>query len=856
MQFRVLKITLLLWCILYGRLSVAQPDFEIQNQNVTSENQSQIAQDEKPAEKSEESKGKKNISNKKSQKKARKKSERNSPALPQILKHSKQQFSVYQGDSFSIEVALEDMPKKPKINWFKLGNTVCRETKCDFESETWALGTHKISLIIQNNAGSTHLKFYIRILKAPENYSAGSVVPPLEEASGKHTEIASNDLVIQAIDGRGFSYHHQKLHVVSKKNRILDWVESVRTQQNSVLKITDNSTEEHVLGHSTKVVLRYSEKQRRLLDLLYGDLRSRQFKGQADWSIVVKDWLQIDGDETVDVLVRHQKETDIVQITSIRGNVRVFIAESVGSKFSGRTLTIPAGTQMEFDQKSKDSHVSNLPKGRAILKVLKITTPQYLEKFGSERNPDWGYYLSKDELPQNFPQALVVAERHVEAGDYALAIEGLWGFGKKIEKSYRANLLLGRSYMGLFLNKKAFDYLKAARTLKDSMPEPYFLTGLIYLGEGDFAIAIKYLEDAEENGYEDRQLIYYYLGVANFYKENSMSARSNFLYSEWFKTNNDISESTKKFAEITKHDRLLDLKLFAGVLYDTNVIRVHDDSADNLPEGMDGIASAGYTGGLSLDLYAFEESIGHMKMFFDIQNISWVDPSFSDVMQVDQALGADLNLGFGAERFRDHFISFGLTASAGVLVVGENRATDQLITEVRLGSPKYYDLNLKLRVEQNLDPLPGEDAVLDPTLGETKALGDRSNKRSFYTLEIVPIKTATVSLKMDFFLGEALMTDKKQTRYNHKISGSSLDMDYYFSLRQSIQANFEYRAKKFAEFESSRADSLTSLAIGWKWYYTASLSHLLSVGYESQSSNIDAYQYSRQMMQFNFGLEL
>jgi tetratricopeptide (TPR) repeat protein len=777
--------------------------------------------------------------------------------IPEISNHSKLSFAVYQGDTVTMNVVIDG--KYKKLNWVRSGTTICRELKCIIDTAQWSLGTHKITFVVQNERGSRTLKFRLRVLSAPPGYSPGEVEPELMDESGGAETIASEDMVIKALTGRGFSYNRDKLHVVRDKIRLINWVEKIRTQKNSTLRISQKDVEEHNLSIRTKVKLETTDSSRRVLQLWYGALRSRQFSGIPGWSITVDDWLQVDTDELGDVLVQRSKGKNIVYVTVLRGSARVYQAAVVDDKGiainEGRAVVVQAGAQVKIKKSDQSPIRIYQPKGVKVGREIRRTAPQHIpgSEFGKEETEST--VVQKNDVPKDLSEAIISAEKSLQTNDYVKALELLLPLIEGSKKNYKANLTIGRAYLGLFMYKYAFEHLKIARTLDEDAAAPFFYTGVMYVGDGKWRKAITYLEQADDLGFEEKQLLHYYLGVAHYYLENSLSAKNSFTYSEWYKQSTVISESVQSFLRESNEGAWLDLRGFVGVIFDSNIPRAGDSAKADLPGNLTGVAGSGYSAGGGFTITPFEESIGHLEFNYDIENRTWANGDYVELDQIDQDFAADFEMGFGGERFEDNYFSIGINAGLALYMIGEDRAMDQLHSNVSLGSPNFYSIKMDIGNYQNLDPLPDNEDILDPILWEMVGIGDRSHRTTSYSLSFVPVNSSELNLGVNIGTASSIMSSELQQDYNHSDSGLDISLDYFLSMRNSFEFEIGYLTRDFPDSEESRSDTKIALSSLWRWYFTTVLSQELKFGYETNSSGSEANTYSRQFYRYSMHLE-
>jgi tetratricopeptide (TPR) repeat protein len=788
--------------------------------------------------------------------------------LPKIVGHSDLEFGVYKGDQLTVEVETEG--NKVEVKWLTGNETICRSSVCEIDTAGWSLGTHKLTLVVLNDKGSLSLRYSIKLLEAPVAYKPGKVKPRRVDAGEGIERTESDDLIVRTVEGRGFSYNRRKLQVIGNLARALEWQEKLKTQAGSALWFGRGGAESHVLGAETAVYLAKGGSGRRAIVLQSGVLRSRQLDGQAPrWSILAGDWLQIDADSLGDVLViKKAADEDKLTVVVLRGAVRVFHKRpdsttddtDVGdSPVAGAVRYLPQGVVATFAKENAEGSEPTLPLAKTVAKHIKMSTPFYArgQRAGGEHVQQT---LLRDKTPEDFAAALALAEESNAARDFVTTIEALAPYQGDVKKSFKGAMLLGHAYRGIFLHEDAFHFYKAAAKLKPEAPEPPFAMGVMYLGDRNWKKAASHLERAEDNDHPDEQLLQYYLGVARHRLGERLAADSHFEYALWAGGRPEVDESARAFRQTIAAEGWFDLRLGLGLFMDTNTLRAGAAAQDGLkqrsPAPIESVSSMGYGGSAGFSLWAVRSRGARFALVFDIAKTAYANSELKDVEPLDQALGLEMELGFGGDRAAKPLVGITGGVKAQMIFVGSERALDRLGAHLGIGSPALFGLELGLRSDLNLDPLPARDDVYDPVLEEVVEAGERSNRQLFYVLSAKPLEGDAFELGLDVASGEAAYRSELHYDENYAELDVALDLAYKPGLRHLVELDVASRQRQFKASADGRKDQKLALGLGWVMRYTSSLRGQLGLLQESQSSSRKANQYSRQLVSYGVRLEL
>lgn len=786
--------------------------------------------------------------------------------LPRITGHSELSFSVYHGDRINLAVTTND-DEQNTIKWLTRDELLCRSVSCEIDTSQWDIGTYFITLVVLNNKGSSTLRYAIRVLETPLDRRPKSVKPRWIEADNAGEIASADDLLVRTVKGRGFSYHKRKLQVVGKLARALEWREKLKTQVDAQMQFGRLGIESHTMLAETSVELAASESGRRAIYLRKGVLRSRQLNGESPrWSILVDDWLQIDGDHLADLLITKTSEkSDKIQIVVLRGAARIFQKPSkktdIDTKLgedpvNGEVHYIPAGLSQSFSR-DKDPGIASVPSAKEIGKQVRSTTP-FLSRGQTLGKEYADQAVVKGSAPVDVTAALNSAATLHAAADWIATIEILAPFASDLKTNYAGTLMLADAYRGIFLYGDAFFYYKTAAQLKPDAAEPVFAIGSMYLSDRQWRKALRYLERAEDLEHPDKQTLHYYLGVANYRLNQQLTASNHFEYSLWNDNDPELAQSARAFLANTTKDDWFDLRLSAELFFDSNPLHASPAALKlRTPTAINSVPTRGYAGAAGFSLWAINTPQARLGMYFDIMKTRYLNPELVALEPIDQSLGFNFHLGIGGKSTVRPLLSLDGDAQVQMLFVGEERAVDRLATQVLIASPALFGAKFGILSELLNDPIPMRDDIFDPSIEAVVPPSERTHRRLSYIFGLTPWSDNLIELALTGTTSEARYRNSLRRDEDFTEQKASLNMLYKAHHRHQLGIDSYIRRRKFAPSPSAserRHEQNAAVKFFWQMRYTASLTGSLSASKEKQSSNSAVQQYGREV--YSYGLKL
>lgn len=816
------------------------------------------------------------------------------PRLPQIVTHSDTKFGVFRGDTLKLQV--EARGKNLEVTWATRNQVVCRSATCEINTDSWSLGRHSVVLVVYNEQASLSLRYSIRIVEPKIGYKPGTVTPKQVAAGDEISTSRKDDLSVKVLSGRGFSYHRSKLEVVGELPRSLEWLETLKSQPGAALWFGKHGQEAHLLLSESRVSLARGQEDRRIIALRQGTLRSRQLNGEdPEWTVLVGDWLQVDGDAKADFIVSFEPSEDNEEssatVTVLRGAVRALQHPAVAkdqpkdaedsttdAAANPRITFIDQGMSQTFGKGEKTPSPSFIPMSKDLGKLVRTSTP-FLARGHHGALPDGGALLRQ--IPSDFGTALSIAAEAAANMDYPVVIEVLNNYAGDSKKDYSANMFLGDAYRGLFLNQDAFHHYKAAAALKPTSGEPALALGSMYLVDRNWKKAVQWLEKALAKDLKDDTLAEYYLGVALHRLGESAAADSHFEYVLWGEPHPAVRESAAKFKGAEQDSSMFEIYGYLGLLYDNNVLHTSKSGLELLHQSEQGAPpptitdgtttttinvpdphspinvnkSAGYLAAAGFKVYGLNQPSAKLSFGFDIARTGWQEKDLEALSLVDQSLSLGL-----AAAWVDQgpaYLELDLKSGLAMIYVGDQRAFDRVPSRITLSSPWLYGAYAEVASDLNLDPIPARDDVYDPILQEPVTAGERSNRYFGLSLGAKP-KFADLALHVRGESSTLVFRSNRHQGENAKGQRLHLGLTYAATIRHHFGLGLEQMQRSFAgeEGQMQRKDQDTRIEARWTMRITAKLSSEFAVLNQTHGSNVERHKWGRQTANLGLGLSL
>lgn len=770
--------------------------------------------------------------------------------LPEIASHSELDLAVEVGDTLKLFVRPKD--EKSQVRWFAEERLVCKGQECSISTASMPSGSHLIRTVVYNREGSRELTFRLKLLAPTPGHTSATIEPPMVSQVLPPSRDRSSDLYARTLEGNGFAYSHQKVQVLGSWPRMLEWNESLRGVPGSVLEWGRARSDTHFLLGEGQVTLSESDNEQRIIRIDRGILRSRNLLNRPPlWSVRIGDWLELDGDEKLDLLVeRDPKAPEQATITVWRGVARVRDTTHM-SAFK----LFPAGSRATFNK----GQSIDVPMMRGYHEGLggyfSQTTP-HLMPDGKSASTQYvpSPSLLKEPIADD-AEAVRVSGILLLRRDFVGIIEALLARSptdpaKKVSRL----LLLGEAYRGLFIYGVATHFYQEAQKVDPSREEAVLGLAEIALDTKAWSAALELLAqlDAESSAFRDA--ICYGRGVAAFHERDFGSARGDLLCSKWESPSPRTSLSAADFLRRIEWYRFFYATGALGMHYDGNVLRTTSDTHASVPIPSTGL---GWMGSVLLGVRPWVTDSASFSLEFDLTRKAFLNDALTTYEHIAEGLALPLRLRFGDDLLTPD-LEARIAPAVRIDIVGEHRVLDRLGAEVEVGSPST-SLSPQLRIQgwQGVDPLPAEEDKLDPVTNQYfSGAVDRSLMKVDAMIEATLIKFTRYSLLGNLGYKTETLTSATAASQSKNTLGVGVKNLWRYSGRFDGGVTLGLDQGAFPDSTVGREDQTFRLQVDARWFYSPYVFQSVGLTFENNTSPIDTAEYQRLTWWILFGLEI
>lgn len=779
--------------------------------------------------------------------------------LPNILSHSNTRIVARQGDKIALEVSSDN--DSDKVQWWLKKKKICKGKQCQVDTSTWEPNIYKVFSIVSNDFGSRSIIFYIKVKVPDEELAKKDISPELIKVDANEAGKIQDDRkgnYAYAMKGTGFSWSDDRLLLLKTAPRKLKWNEKIKSAGSSIQFGNYGHDEHFLLPGSMAQLLKIGN--RRLVNLKKGTIRSRQLntKKPSGWTVVVGDWLQLDGENLGDFSVSYSKKKDEAVIHVYSGQVRVLRemvtvpskSQKKGNKTVGTSVKksadakwLIAGTKVKINRKKLNGGIKIL--SRKKTKAIFIRTTG--ELLGKEHN------TRPRKIVQNLTD-LAVNNPFKDAGDaiesrhFSKALWLLYQIPENSKDNPRWNRLMGLALGGLNMAKTSIEYLtKSFEGLKSG--QVAYAIGLRYFENGQWAKAEEWFKKAIElEDQSEQQVMYYYLGVIAFKAKNYPLADQYFEKSNWYAEEESIVESIETFRLLIPIYKTWGAIGGLGFILDTNLFQTSHKDNLTFHDEISGLSGFGYQGHAKAWKYFFQTKSFALGLGYDAKRKGWIKKSLHSVDQIDQKFITDMYIGNRNRFYAKSYIQ--------TLIVGGERALDALVLETIFSSKAY---KIKPWVGLNMgvykDPEPGRVDVLDPLSRDLQAAAsDRSSRQYEAFLGSRVWWDPRQEVNFTLFGKQRDFTNSFTLAETYTALGSELTHDIRFLGESQLKTTLLFDQTKYLEDPNTRVDS--HYEIGFKYLFDFEDGGRFHFGslYESRSSTEETQVYTKYI--FTTGMEI
>jgi tetratricopeptide (TPR) repeat protein len=637
----------------------------------------------------------------------------------------------------------------------------------------------------------------------------------------------------------------------------LAWDEKVKTHAKGVVHFGIEDQEEMVLMPSSSLLLAKSDSGKRAVILRKGIVRVRQIAlEQPNWSAIVDDWVQVDGDKKSDLIIERKNATQVT-VTALRGNGRVFFRKRIDQPLNeGQVVVVPVGASVDIEQ-GYDATELRKPLFDTNDQIVRATSPQYFLSAKGGKAKLKGMFLSdniKSHKNRDLVQAMAEGERYLHEEDFFRALEVLLPIYSKGESNYRFNVLIASSYRGLQLFRPALRFYRNAEKIDPNSGEPSFEIGLMYVDSQVWEKAELELLKARDAGYQHKQLVNYYLAVAQLNQGNKLAAKLAFEQSLWESPNREIKQSALEFLQKLGSEQLVGAIGTLGFGYDSNVYRWGDSKRTS---GYETETGTFYRAFGSVHYQPTNRPEGSFKLALDVEKKGFTDSNLKDVETLSQKVYVDWKRNFGVNASHRSSVYLRLNPFIELFSYGDDRSADKYGIETTIGNETLiWAPKLVAGYTFMMDPLPGRNDKLDPLLAEPVQPSDRSALITWYGLGMRAVHNSSLTVGVD---GTYKAVDRRSKALKadsfHEVQ-LNLPVNVTLTPAAKILVAPGYYSRKFPDSKNDRADSGYFTDLGFFYYYTPAFYNDLRAHYRKQNSNAENASYDQYFTSLNFTLEL
>lgn len=836
-------------------------------------------------------------------------------AMPIITSHSEQTFSVYRGDK--VQVAVEASGDKLEATWVTRKGILCKTLTCEIDTTAWAIGSEVVTFVLYNPGGSLTLRYKIKIMAPAIGRQPKTVWPPLVIGDGDVEKVHGDEWSVRILRGLGFSYHQNKIQVIGALPRVLDKHEKLRTRRRSMMRFGLEGGFAHILPAASSVTLVPGISDRLAILLNSGSIRSRVLDAnQPRWSVLVRNWLQVDLDEQGDVLVSRlpaskakrgdrqeadsektmtegsvsidaedkkerknatERRHEQVSITVLRGTARVFVYSEAGdaSEDSGTAVILPQGVELLLER-GRPVGRPQIPDASRVGPLVLETTPHLFQ--GDDPSGAVGQWvLARDAAKE---ASLEAAREANDRRDYVAALEILGGdarekkpgpidpileaeqdYERKRQRRNDATRPLrlfekGRAYLGLLQLTEALALFVDAADSAPEVPDFRFYAGVAAMRLGNWAEADDHFAAALTLGFDDLQLAEYYRGVVQLQTENHREAMRSFTRASWRDGGADVARSIMRFLLAAENHMRFLLSFYADIWLDSNVLRSTLIPEAAAEAGINTMRSLGSTMGAGLSVWPMRGARSDLAVAIAGEKRAHFSGSLKPLDQTQQELTFKPSFWLGNDLSGNSYFRLRGDLGAATIGIGSNRALDQIKGSMELGSPLLWDVHIGTKAARGLDPLPEQNDVLDPVRWEVVPAGDRSCRMLYDVAGVSPRFSEFSRLELEAERGRVTYTNEFHADEDFTDVNLRLALRLAVGRRQLWSLTASQLKRGFPERSDRRQDQKVTEAIDWRWFFHPIFYQHLGATLESQKSNAEGYTYRRTVFAYGLGLSL
>ncbi|MBM4251451.1 MAG: tetratricopeptide repeat protein [Deltaproteobacteria bacterium] len=777
---------------------------------------------------------------------------------PMIVRHSLTEVTVFQGD----EVTLTVVPggKDVQVRWEKEGHIFCRTPGCTIDTGNLGFGSHRLTVIASNSAGTVYLEYSLRIVTAPVDHRPAVVSPRMingEDLQGS----GPDDWAVRLLGGRATlevdATTYRKSRAIGSLATRLPWAAhpKITTGAQSQIQCGQSGFMELQALADTELTLAETTEGRDI-KVHTGTLRVRRLDDAASATTVDACGLATAKLEAhADVIVTCSKDAP-AQMSVLRGSIKV---RRISPPGSGEVLPEP-GYTVGYGQKMMIAEKGDLAGDLQPIETFKIqplvtaTSRDVLPEALSAWEIDGPYRLllprSKDATA-----AKAAAGQYISKQEYLSALETLAPFWTKLAKDGDGALLMARAYAGLYLYEEALAQMREAIKLMPDSPMPHYEIGRLFASVAKWKIAARAYEGADQRDYPNQKELQFRRGEALANSGDPDAALRAFKRVLWYPPSDDSSVKSMNQIEEINDQNIKAAYARVGLFYDSAILRV----ADTKLELGDGVTRSNYGSGYKVDaglsLWPYRSAEGWTEIALEATWRDFIKPTSRELATASQRLRFTTEMGLGGTRL-ERFFTAGITAALGQDIIGAVHQLSRVTAGVQLGSPWLQSMRIEMDRSFLVDPSPGRPRSIEPIRWELGQPGDFAAVQSSIAL------SGNLWARGDWRFAMKLLNRVTAYRADTMRAEGFSDNGAVLSLvraphtRTTLQWQLSQNSRRFAKSLDGRSDNDLIIGMRWDFYFTPDVKQSLEASYETQSSTRSDNKFKRKFVCYELQVDL
>lgn len=758
--------------------------------------------------------------------------------LPKIIGHTALELTAIQGDRVLLKIETKDLDDD--VQWWIDSVKLCSAAKCTLSTSSLKTGKHKLFAIISNDKGSQFLNYSLFVKERLDN-STPQIIRPKYLVIGVEAHMVYQDGDPYAVShsGTAFAWQDKELYLLKKVPRRLMWIEKLKSS-GSTLQFGVNGIEEHFLLPGSAAEL-YQYEGRRVINLKRGSLRSRQlsFSKDPQWSILVADWLQLEGFDRSDIAVDYSlNKPNLVTLSIYSGQLQA--THKVNGEVHQHQY--PSGVKVVIFNGKKASITKVLSRKRTK-KIIHQTSKELLGSWSFDGLRVMPATYSGLQVKDYAP----FIKKQIQSGNFSFALGILRTTPKKFRESHAGLALRGEALAGMNLAKEALKHLREAY---QELRDPYlaYLIGNIYFENYNWDKAEEWLILAADYGVlPDKQVLYYYLGIIAFSKKDFELAERYFQRSNKNPNQQEIVTSIEKF-----RDKMLIVDDWVAegrmrLLIDSNLFQTSSKANLSFQDRVSGLSGYGYEFYGDIWYHLLQSESASWSIGYQGVRLGWIKKALHDMDRIDQLFYS--RLFFGSRR------QFQFDSYLRTIVLGQERALDGLGLALKLDYQHWFlspHIGMELGVTK--DPLPGQVDLVDVLSGD---LQGSASDRSSRTLELdlgfslYDTDDKEVALGINSFIRSFTSPTTQDESYQQQTL--SLAYIYKFWGLSQIESKISLAQTEAPAGDDPRSDSTQKAEFTYLYDMEHDGNFHIGLSHASRASNTSEYVYSKYV--FSAGIQ-